>query len=200
VPAGVVVRYCTPNTPWDENLLTEAERALADRFGAPRRASFLLGRTLLRAAAGEVLGCAPQHVPLVELPNGALALPETGWHVNLTHTHGAAGVVLARQRVGIDAEHMRARDPALWGRILAPGEMRPQPAGWSEVERLILTWAAKEAALKATGVGLRLGAAAARLTSGLDGTSFVAETPEGRFEVAATRHAGAVWAVAWEAP
>jgi len=198
LPSGIEARYCTSNSS-NESLLTRAEREAAGAFGDARRASFTLGRTLLRATAAHVLGCAPEDVPLAELTSGALALPGTGWQVNLTHTRDAAGVVLARRRVGIDAEYVRPRNPALWTRILSPGEGRPNVPGWSEEAQLILAWAAKEAALKASGVGLRLGASAARLSQGFSKPVFEAETPEGSFRVVAVRHDGAVWAVAWEA-
>lgn len=169
-------------------------------MGARRRAAFVLGRTLARRVLADVLGVPARAVPLARGADGRLVVPEV--HVSLTHTHDAsgqavAGVAVAGAPVGIDAEPVRPRVPALATRIVADGEALPAwPSG--DAARLLAAWTAKEAALKADGLGLRRGARAARL-AWADGGAFTAATPGGRWAGQGLERGGFVWAVAWAA-
>ncbi len=184
-------------------LLTAVDEREAEALGASRRPSFRLGRALVRRTAAAVLGFRPVDVPLARAADGRLLLPGTGCHVSLTHTTDAtgralAGVVLAPFAVGIDAEPVRPRADGLAARILADGERLP---AWpSTPEAALLTaWTAKEAALKADGLGLRQGARAARLAWSADG-AFTATTPNGRWMGQGACIDAIAWAIAWHAP
>ena len=80
---------------------------------------------------------------------------------------------------------------------LAPGEALP---AWpsSDDARLLAAWTAKEAVLKADGLGLRQGAKAARIVWG-DAGAFSATSPGGRWAGQGVEIGGLVWAVAWAA-
>ncbi|MCA0269477.1 MAG: 4'-phosphopantetheinyl transferase superfamily protein [Bacteroidetes bacterium] len=187
--------------------LSDAEAAEAAAMGAVRREAFVLGRTLARRTMAEVLGVPPLAVPLARDADGRPLVPE---HIlSLTHTRidgqAVAGVALANVAVGLDVEPVRPRAAGLEERILADGEALPD---WptSEAARLLAAWTAKEAVLKADGLGLRQGARAARIAWGnpegereAKGGAFTATSPNGRWAGQGVEQNGLVWAVAWAA-
>lgn len=91
--------------------LTEEEQARARRYKiAKAREQFAIGRGLLRGLLGEVLGVPPATVPLAYLPSKKPILcgESPALHFNVTHTDGVAVIALARRRVGVDVERVRA--------------------------------------------------------------------------------------------
>lgn len=137
----------------------DADRRLAGRA----RVAMLsrLARQTLAASArrlGVALG------PLAKDDNGA-PLPAGGWYWSLTHKPAWVGAVLARVRVGIDVEKVKPVSEVLIAKIAADDEWRlgdDPPA-----QRFFRIWTAKEAVLKAAGIGFR-GLAECRMVSIID--------------------------------
>jgi 4'-phosphopantetheinyl transferase len=171
-PLGVdeVALYCAAPGPladcarsrgWTADLLA-GERARLARMAAAPGARFLAGRVLLRAALLEGLG---PHAAGVRLraPDGGRPELEgaasDGASASLAHTHGLVVCALARgATVGVDVEWL--------GRRLAPQPLADRFFAPDEAERLRRTaastrsaaflrlWTAKEAYLKARGLGI----------------------------------------------
>lgn len=179
--------------------LSAAEDAEAGAMGTIRREAFVLGRTLARRTLAEALDVPPLAYDLSRDDAGRPLLPNKT--LSLTHTRldgqAVAGVVIADVPVGIDVEPIRKRAAGLESRILSDGERLPE---WppSDDARLLAAWTAKEAVLKADGVGLRQGARAARIVWG-EGGAFAATSPHGRWAGQGVERDGLVWAVAWAA-
>ncbi len=79
-------------------------------------------------------------------------LPNRNWHWSISHKPQWAAAVIAGQPVGIDIEHIRPRIEGLDQKIASDRE-------WDVVEgrdlqRFFRVWTAKEATLKANGVGI----------------------------------------------
>lgn len=199
LPPGFVLRAARAGDVPD--LLTDADRAEAARGVSQRLDAFTLGRSLVRRVAADVLGVAPQAVSLGREDRGRPLLCGTDRHLSVTHTRSGAGtlavVVVGPLPVGIDVEPVRERRAGLAERILAPGEALP---AWplDAASALIAAWTAKEAALKADGIGLWHGAKAAHLTWHNDG-AFDATTPNGVWRGQTVLADGLAWSVAWEA-
>ena len=197
-PPGLVLRIARGAVPVH---LTAADRAEATVGIQERLATFTLARSFLRLVAGAVLGLAPELVPVGREDRGKPILRGTDQHVSVSHTatddSGIVGVVLAPIAVGLDIEPVRVRRAGLADRILAPGESLPD---WTpdDASAVIATWTAKEAALKADGIGLWQGAKAARLVWG-EGGSFTAETPAGHWQGRTIIEEGLAWSLAWAA-
>lgn len=122
----------------------------------------MAARQLLRRLLGEELGCRPGEVPLAIDRYGKPYLAgHPGPAFNLSHSTGLIVVAIAMNgQVGIDIEPLRTRVEPLTGAgsILAPEEqqalaalpdsLRPAAFQWY--------WTAKEAYVKARGLGMRL--------------------------------------------
>ena len=135
-----------------------------DRHGALRRAEdrdrFVVGCALTKLAAAAQLGINPAAVRLRRTcddcgkPHGKPRLPGTGLELSLSHSGGIVVLAVARETpVGIDVERVDRRlDPELMrDHVFGDGEvLATEPAAF------ITVWARKEAALKATGEGLRV--------------------------------------------
>ena len=95
-----------------ETWLGPAETVRYARFVRPlRRQQFLLGRALLRAAMGEMLGVAPESIALEERAGQAplLLSPPDGAHFSISHSGPWVACALSRDtRLGLDIE---LRDP-----------------------------------------------------------------------------------------
>lgn len=96
----------------DPSLLTEAEQVRAASFSERRRSQFVLGRTLLRRLAGEVLCLPPCDVPLEVSSEGRPELFGTGLFASVSHSGAGALAVVSRVPVGCDLEDLggRSRD------------------------------------------------------------------------------------------
>lgn len=199
LPDRFVVRMARAGAVPDQ--LTATDRAEAATGIEERLATFTLGRSLTRLVAASVLGVEAADVPLGREDRGKPILRGTSWHLSVSHTRTDAGdlavVVLAPVAVGLDVEPVRPRGAGLAARILADGEALPE---WTPdtSASIIAAWTAKEASLKADGIGLWQGAKAARLVWGADGT-FTADTPAGRWQGQTILHDGLAWSLAWAA-
>lgn len=154
-----------PPAGW-ECMLTPDEQARAARFRfLADRARWVQTRRAVRVLLGQCLHCPPREVPLVYGAHGKPAL-RPGFrpiplHFNWSHAPDVALLAVTEGGpVGVDVERLRADfDPdALASQVLTLGEqecLRASPA--ADRHALFLAfWTAKEAVLKALGVGLSL--------------------------------------------
>lgn len=127
----------------------------------------ILGSTALRGRTGheagrqllsdlyarEVGGVLPD---IAMGPRGKPDFVNSPWHFSITHTPRHAFCVLAQAPVGIDAEELdRDINLRLADKILSPSERRQFDAARDPRLALLTFWVLKEAAVKATGEGLR---------------------------------------------
>jgi 4'-phosphopantetheinyl transferase len=88
---------------------------------------------------------------LLKDTNGA-PMPFDGLHWSLTHKPKYVGAVISFEKTGIDIEEVRTVSHAMFQRVAGDGEWR---RGGSRTELLFFRfWTAKEAVLKAEGVGM----------------------------------------------
>lgn len=147
------------------------ERERAAQFkDMEARASFLIGRGMARAMLAEVTGVAPADWRFTEGAHGRpeIASPDTPYHFNLAHSHGAVACIVGRDReIGVDIEFLdrpqASQDVA--ARVCSPDELAdinalgvagtPRAATDEErQERFLVYWTLKEAYLKARGLGI----------------------------------------------
>ena len=142
--------------------LQPEERERADKYkDMEARAAFLIGRGMARAMLSEATGVAPAAWRFVEGAHGRpeIASPDTPYHFNLAHSHGAVACVVARDReIGVDVEFLNrpAASQDVAARVCAPEELEDvNAAGEAErQERFLVYWTLKEAYLKARGLGI----------------------------------------------
>lgn len=137
----------------DSSLLTDVERTRAASFSERRRSQFVLGRTLLRRLAGEVLCLPPRDVPLEVSSEGRPELPGTGLFISVSHSGAGALAVVARVPVGCDLEDLggRSRDEVALSRryFHAAEAARIEALAAKERRGLFLEqWTRKEALFK----------------------------------------------------
>ena len=138
------------------------ERDRAERFkDMEARAAFLIGRGMARAMLAEVTGVEPAAWRFVEGAHGRpeIASPDTPFHFNLAHSHGAVVCVVGRDReIGVDIEYLERPAPThdLAARVCAPDELDDINAApeAERLERFLVYWTLKEAYLKARGLGI----------------------------------------------
>lgn len=150
-----------------EECLSEEEMTRYRRFLSPRKAvEFAAARVALRGILGRYLGMPPASIPIAQevfgkpilgkdIPHGA------DFQFNLSHCAHLALVAVARhRRVGVDVEREEPARPmqALARRFFAPRESAALDALKPElyVEAFYRCWTAKEAYVKAVGMGLHL--------------------------------------------
>jgi 4'-phosphopantetheinyl transferase len=156
-----------PPDPELGSLLDEVERArLAAYVRAEDRARFLLGCVIVRRVVGAHLGMDPAAVPLDRTcpdcgrPHGKVRVVNDEAQVSVSHSGTKVVVAIHKDApVGIDVERV---DPGidvdqLASVVLAPDERRVLGGMPETVRSLGFTtyWTRKEAAVKATGAGLR---------------------------------------------
>ncbi len=137
-------------------------------------------------------------------PDGA-PLPDGGVHWSLSHKDRYVAGIAATAPVGIDVESVRERREALFRKIADAGEWARLGAPVDPLDAFHRCWTAKEAVLKAAGVGLarlsrcRVLSAPAHAPAvlGLDGELWVVVHHRFDRHVAALAAKGAV-EVAWE--
>lgn len=145
--------------------LSDEERVRADRFirGEDRR-RYLLAHGCLRRLLGRYLNVEPSAVTfqLGQAGKPALCSATHGSDLsfNLSHAQGRALIAIAEGReVGVDLERVRSdvEVEKLSRRYFSPGEqtMIMQLAQGQRSAQFFRYWVAKEAVLKAQGVGLR---------------------------------------------
>ena len=129
--------------------LTVLSPAEQQRYTANPRDSFLAGRLLLRNLLADLAGSAPNEVvldatcPDCGAQHGRVTVPNTGFHVSISHSAEVAVVAVAEVPIGIDVES----DPSPEA-LAAIGTV----AGEASMTR----WTRVEAVLKADGRGLRV--------------------------------------------
>lgn len=112
-------------------------------------AQSLAARDALREAAARV-GCHAREFHQVE--PGGRPLPVDGWHWSISHDDTWVAAVLHTAPVGVDLERVAGRRAALHERV-AGAEERALLEPWDALAFTRL-WTAKEAVLKAAGVGI----------------------------------------------
>lgn len=112
------------------------------------------GRQLLAETyAREVGGPLP---PIVIGQRGKPCFVDSPWHFSISHTRRHAFCALSQNPIGIDAEEMdRTINLKLADKILSPGEKAQFDAAQDKRLVLLKFWVLKEAAVKASGEGLR---------------------------------------------
>ena len=145
--------------------LSGEERTRADRFVSDEdRQRYVFSHGCLRLLLGRCLNVEPSAVKFQLGPTGKPVLCHathgSDLSFNLAHAHGRALIAIAQGReVGVDLERVRP-DVAvekLSTRYFAPAEqvMIMQSAQEQRPAQFFRYWVAKEAVLKAQGVGLR---------------------------------------------
>lgn len=144
--------------------LTPAERAKADRFARTAdRVRFTETRAALRTLLAERAGCEPADVPLASGPHGKLYLDLASGSsplFNLSHSGEHALIVLGdpalASEVGVDIEECRADvdAEAIASSAFTDRERNELHAAADRLHALYSRWVAKEAVLKAIGVGV----------------------------------------------
>ncbi|MFI5955042.1 4'-phosphopantetheinyl transferase family protein [Cryptosporangium sp. NPDC051539] len=138
----------------DAALLDPIERGRAESYRRDAdRARFTVAAGLLRLVAGAHLGVEPRAVeinracPDCDRPHGRPTLPADGWECSISHSGDRVAVAIGRTGpLGVDVEEV-SDHPDLAPMVLGPGESGD----------LVTYWVRKEAVLKATGEGLRVG-------------------------------------------
>ncbi len=158
VPADVFDRMA--------DILTESERTRAQRYRqeADRR-RHIIGRAALRILLSERLGGTPQGIALTSRPHDKPCLaepPAIPTHFNVSHAGERVAIAVASVPVGIDIERDAPPDAAAMAQAwFTPTErMRVDEAATdadSAGQAFLDIWTAKEAVLKASGVGMAAG-------------------------------------------
>lgn len=139
--------------------LSAAEHARLGRIQHPRaRAEFLAGRLVIRHALARLCGTTPAAVDLHESERGALSIPDSPWHFNLSHSDGLVVLAVALRPVGVDVEYLArvGRTVELANRYFSSLEVAALQAlpEASRRDRFFALWTLKEAYIKARGLGL----------------------------------------------
>lgn len=142
-------------------VVTPQELARAARFHFEEdRRRWLHSRALLRTELGSILKCPPREVPLEVAPGGKPFVPG-GPHFNLSHSGRFAVLIIGDARpVGVDVEAAGRQADVLRiaERFFVRHECEALHAA-TDAERdplFLRLWTAKEALMKATGLGMRL--------------------------------------------
>jgi 4'-phosphopantetheinyl transferase len=139
-------------------MLSAAERAAAERFRFPRdRARAVISRAGLRLLLAGYLNLPPGSVTFATGDSGKPRLAGTSAiSFNLSHSGAYAAAAVSRGReLGIDIEEIR---PDIAWRDIAARFFSAEETAWldsmAEPEAFFRLWTAKEAVLKAVGIGL----------------------------------------------
>lgn len=142
-------------------LLDDDERNRANRFMQARhRDQYIVAHGVLRYLLGRYLGLAPASLRFGRGASGKPCLvgPHAGLAFNLTHSHGRALLAVGDRQLGVDLEMasanveiMEIAERYFFGTELA--DIRSQSSGLQR-RAFYRYWVAKEAVLKAEGVGL----------------------------------------------
>jgi 4'-phosphopantetheinyl transferase len=162
----------------DEGVLSAEEIRRARRFVREEDARrFVAGRAWIRRALGELLGAAPGRIVLAARPFGKPEIREPASSLSFSLAHAGAQALLAVAqggRVGVDIE---ARDAAPDAETLAPRALAPRELEEFHARPLeerepffLARWTAKEALLKAAGIGLSSDPARITLEPEADGS------------------------------
>lgn len=144
-----------------EALLDSSERERGHRFYQARhQREFVVAHGVTRQVLSGYVGIAPAALQFVRNPSGKPALTgiDTPIDFNLTHSGGRAVLAVATQPIGVDLEArrddrsvMEIAERFFYGAELA--SIRAQPVDQQNT-MFFRFWVAKEAVLKAEGIGL----------------------------------------------
>jgi 4'-phosphopantetheinyl transferase len=148
---------------WGLELLSPDEHAAFDRLRHPSsRRDYLAAHLVLRLSVARALAVAPADVRLVYEESGRPRIDGAVVQISLTHCYGlgacAVSAVGDTAPIGIDAEQLSAGSRVWEVRDLGLNAAEQSWAGFLEEERnarLVALWTAKEAVLKAIGIGVR---------------------------------------------
>lgn len=134
-----------------------------------RQRSFVLGRVALRQLLGGILKIAPSDVQLDIRDDGRVVAIDTSLHVSISHSADRAVAVASKRCVGVDLERIVSKPEKLLEYILHDEE-RPhvEELALEPDQKLFLCWTLKEAALKGSGSGLRMGPRSVRIRVDLE--------------------------------
>ena len=153
-PAAIIAQASFEAPP---SRLPEAEQAeLTARGTEKRQRDRIAGRLAARAAIRALSGEEDEAFSIQNNPFGrpVVAMSEQDVRISISHRSGEAMAVAARGGwPGIDIERIERREPTFAQTWFTEGERRL--AGESPFYQTLI-WAAKEAVLKALGVGLRI--------------------------------------------
>ena len=145
------------------NSLTAEENDRAEKFRFDEhRNRFIRGRAFLREVLATFCGSgSPGELPLAIGEDGKPLVPDSPVAFNLSHSGDIAVLGVAPMReIGVDVEcfDRRVECLALARRYFAPSEIAAMEAlnGPAQRELFFRLWTSKEAAMKATGEGLRI--------------------------------------------
>jgi 4'-phosphopantetheinyl transferase len=138
----------------------ESERAARFRFDQHQRA-YVIGRGVLRALAGSILGQPAAEIKFVYGPKGKPAIADPAWPLSFNVSNSgdlAAYAFTMASELGIDIEHVRPMSDieAIATRFFAREEVA-ELMGLPELDRPLAffnCWTRKEAYIKAIGDGL----------------------------------------------
>ncbi|MCE2985379.1 MAG: 4'-phosphopantetheinyl transferase superfamily protein [Burkholderiales bacterium] len=148
------------------SLLSTEERQRAERFVQPQQvARWVAAHGLKREVLSHYLQKAAHELRFVALPDGKPVLHQPGhekWHFNLSHSHQRLLIAVSCSGpVGVDIEYHDPSRPflALAQRFFHPDEAAAMTTMNETLARtqFYRAWVAKEALLKAQGMGLRGG-------------------------------------------
>lgn len=176
---GIMLNESLPCLTQCREWLADLERERADRFIRERdRNHYVLAHGVLRAVLSRYLDVSPE---LVEFDRSETGKPMLAKELrdrseitfNLSHAHGRALMAVSRaQEVGIDLELVRSDVPVenLSRRFFTQSEYTTimQSAPEQRAAIFFRYWVAKEAVLKAQGIGLR-GLTGCEIILGRDG-------------------------------
>jgi phosphopantetheinyl transferase len=138
---------------------SDIERAEAEALAPSLRAAFLARRRLLRRAVGLRLGSGPGDVVIARDANGAprITSAREPIFVSLASRGALVAIALSDRPVGVDVEIAAANPPEPAWNILHSREREwlSKQSGNEQAENFLALWCAKEAYLKAIGLGLR---------------------------------------------
>jgi 4'-phosphopantetheinyl transferase len=121
----------------------------------PARGAFLRRRALSRRIVAARLGVAPQSVEIGHAPSGAprVLAPSSSLKISVSGRADFCAVAMAEAPIGVDIEPSRAIEPP-WS-LLHPNERNTLETltGEARAEAFARLWTAKEAYLKALGLG-----------------------------------------------
>jgi 4'-phosphopantetheinyl transferase len=159
--------------PADAAVLSAGERARAAQLvGDERRRRYAGAHVLVRELLGERLRVAPRDVAIEQDERGKPFVAGREVTFSLAHSASLAAVAIAEgAEIGVDVERLRDIDVGLLAKGTCSEDERARLAEAAEPDRSALflrLWTAKEAVLKALGVGLTVPPASADVASVLD--------------------------------
>ncbi len=173
-PASSVLELAYGQAPSGLLSVWEADRLQAFK-NIKRRREWLLGRwttkTLLRSSIQEMFDLLPP-LDIIEIRNDPLGVPfailrlgATNWdlpfHLSISHSEAYAFCAVRQKTegaIGVDIERIEKRISGFADAYFSQGEVEALEAVSSSRRELLITaiWSAKEAALKAAGLGLTM--------------------------------------------